>query len=471
MTRQEKIQLLYMKREQKIRKARKNFYEFCKVIDPILYKPNRTHLKDICDTLQGIYDGTLDKRKLALSIPPRHGKSRTLVLFCAWAFGVNPRNRIICCSYNDNTASDFSRYTRDTVQDVTKVNPLDVTYDDIFPTTKIKHGNASYEKWALEGQFFSYLGAGIGGSITGKGANIIIIDDPIKNAEEAFNETHLDKLWAWYTGTFLSRKEEGAIEIINHTRWSTKDIIGRVLNSENKTDWFVMDRPAYDEKTQKMLCEDILSYDSYKKLKVDMDELIFMANYQQQCIDKKGCLFEDFMVYNQTPEFERLISYTDTADTGKDALVSVVAGVNNGELYVLDVLYTKEAMEKTEQKVADLLFKYKPKTSKIESNNGGRGFARAVERIIWEKYGTRQVNIEWFHQSKNKETRILTASSYISKHMYFPLNFQSRWKEFYYEIARYQREGKNKHDDALDVLAGLVEMVEQKTKLRALRRI
>ncbi len=119
-------------------------------------------------------------------------------------FGKNPKEKIITASYNDTVASDFSRYTRDEIQ-ASKIDPFMICYSDIFPNTQIKQGNASFEKWALEGQHFSYLGAGIGGSVTSKGGTILIVDDPIKGAKEAFNENYLNSNWIWYTNTFRSR--------------------------------------------------------------------------------------------------------------------------------------------------------------------------------------------------------------------------------------------------------------------------
>ena len=87
---------------------------------------------------------------------------------------------------------------------------------------------------------------------------------------------------------------------------------------------------------------------------------------------------------------------TDTADTGSDDLCSIVAGIPDGEGYILDVVMTDEPMEKTEPQTAEQLYSYHVETARIESNNGGRGFARNVERLLWELYQTRSVNIEWF---------------------------------------------------------------------------
>ena len=99
----------------------------------------------------------------------------------------------------------------------------------MFPASRIKQGDASTQLWSLEGQFFNYLATGSGGTITGVGCRIGIIDDPIKNDKEAFNDRVLDEQWAWYCDTFLSRIEEGGLQIVNMTRWSTRDLCGRQI--------------------------------------------------------------------------------------------------------------------------------------------------------------------------------------------------------------------------------------------------
>lgn len=343
-------------------------------------------------------------------------------------------------------------------------------FSDIFPNVKIAQGNASYRQWALEGQFFSYKGAGIGGSVTGRGGNILVVDDPVKNAEEAFNENALDKQWQWFTGTFLSRQEQKdhSIKIINMTRWSKKDLCGRILDGPEADEWFVLLMPVEDEEGN-MLCPDLLSKKRLESFKKTMDEAVLNANYYQKPVDLKGKLYKSFKTYEELPKdadgnnlFEKIIAYVDTADTGEDYLCVPIAGVYQGELYMLDVLYTKEGMETTEPQTANILVRNGVTVAKFESNNGGRSFARNVERLIWERHNTRKVKVEWMHQSKNKQARILSNSVFVMDHIYFPTNWKAKWPEYYKAMTEYQKEGKNKHDDAPDATTGLVEMMDRK---------
>lgn len=402
-----------------------------------------------------------------INIPPQFGKTRTFVQFCEWAFGKNNEERVIACSYNDDVASDFSRYTRDGILQERGFDD-DIVYSDIFPGTTIKRGDAAFSKWALEGQHFNYLGSGVGGTITGKGGTILLVDDPIKGAEEALNDNHLSKLWTWYTSTFLSRvsAEHGEpLEIIIMTRWSKKDLCGRILESSDADSWLQIKMEACDEKTGEMLCDDFLSYERYLHLKSQMVDMIFEANYHQKPIDLTGILYKNLKTYRKVPElngkpiFKRILSYTDTADTGSDWLCSIVFGEYNGEAYLLDVYYTQEGMEITEPAEAKFLYENKVNLAYIESNNGGRGFARNVQRLLLEKHGSRSTVIKWFHQAGNKEARIFSASAFVQNHIYFPLNWKDRWPKFYKHLTGYLKEGKNKFDDSADTITGCGEMI------------
>lgn len=122
----------------------------------------------------------------------------------------------------------------------------------------------------------------------------------------------------------------------------------------------------------------------------------------------------------------------------------------------MDLIYTKDPMEVTEPAVAKMLLANNVNVADIESNNGGRGFARAVERELRE-LGSNRTRVDWFHQSANKVARILSNSTWVMDHIYFPMNWQDRWPEFAKAILTYQKEGKNKHDDGPDCLTGVAE--------------
>ena len=165
-----------------------------------------------------------------------------------------------------------------------------------------------------------------------------------------------------------------------------------------------------------------------------------------------GRLYSNLQEYQDLPQGEAVM-YCDTADTGEDYLCAITAVKTNTSLYITDVVYTKEPQEITESLVAQLIINNKVNRAIIESNNGGRGFARSVQRILSD-VNWRKTNITTYHQSANKNTRIVTNSSNVSLNCYFCKDLNN---EFMLALRTYTREGKNKHDDAPDALTGLVE--------------
>lgn len=439
--------------------SRRSFWEYCKFTSPDFYEDNRKFLKDLAEKLQWFVEDAAEQI-MVVNLPPRHGKSRTATKFVQWLFGKYGTSiKVMTGSYNETLSGTFAKQVRDCIAEK-KTEGITV-YSDIFPDTKIKYGEAAAQKWALEGsQQANYLATSPTGTATGFGCNIMIIDDVIKNAEEAYNANTLEKLRSWFTDTMLSRTENGFKLIVIMTRWSNDDLAGFIL-ANYKNVVHVNYKAVQDDGS--MLCPEILSRQDYELKTLNMNKDIVAANYQQEPIDIKGRLYTKLKTYTEIPKdekgnslFKYILNYTDTADTGGDFLCSICYGMYEGGYYILDVLYSKESMETTEPATAKMLTLNDVGCAIIESNNGGRGFARNVERECKE-LGNRHTNIRWFHQSKNKEARILSNSTSVMNNLYFPVNWEDRWPDFARAIKKYQREGKNEHDDAPDALTGVYE--------------
>lgn len=450
----------------KIELAKREFFFYCNLKAPDFYKPERKYLVDLCDDLQEFYEG--DDEVLVINEPPRHGKSRTAGLLVEWVLGKNKTEKIMTGSYNETLSTMFSKNVRNSIQEV-KADPYKVVYSDVFPDSKIKQGDGAMNLWSLEGGYNNYLATSPTGTATGFGCSLMIIDDLIKNAEEAYNETVRQKHWDWFTNTMLSRLEEGGKIIIIMTRWASDDLAGRALDhykEQGARIKHVCMKALQDDGT--MLCDEVLSYESYQGKVKAMGADIASANYQQEPIDIKGRLYSSFKTYERIPQdaagnplFSSIKNYTDTADTGDDYLCSIDYGVYNNEAYVLNVLYTKAAMEETEPATAKMIHDDGVNVADIESNNGGRGFGRSVERHLREKHKSNKAQINTFHQSKNKIARILSNATWVMNHIYFPVNWRDRWPEYYDAMVKYQKEGKNKHDDAPDATTGIAEKIGQ----------
>lgn len=451
--------------------ARREFFFYCNLMAPDFYKKNRKYLVELCKEFQEFYEG--EDEVLIINEPPRHGKSRTASLFVEWVLGKNQNEKIMTGSYNETLSTMFSKNVRNAIQEE-KADKYKPVFRDVFPTVKIKRGDGAMNLWSLEGGYNNYLATSPTGTATGFGASLLIIDDLIKNAEEAYNESIKEKHWDWFTNTMLSRLEEGGKIIIIMTRWASDDLAGKALEHYKEQGVKIRHismKALQDDGT--MLCEEVLSRKSYEAKRKAMGEDIASANYQQEPIDLKGCLYKTFKTYANLPKDEKgnclftsIKAYCDTADTGEDYLCNIIYGEYNKEAYVLDVYYTKESMEATEKETAKRYSEHQVNKALIESNNGGRGFARSVERILKEVFNSNKTKIEWFHQSENKVARILSNSTWVMEHIYFPVNWRDKWPEYYKAMVKYQREGKNKHDDAPDATTGIAEQFNNKRKVK-----
>lgn len=181
--------------------------------------------------------------RLMLLMPPRHGKSELASrMFPAWHLGRCPDHEIIACSYNVSLAMAFSRKVKEVLDDP--------SYQSVF-ATRLNPNNQSVEAWGIANDRGGYVAAGVGGGITGKGAHVLIIDDPIKNAEEADSAETREKLWDWYGSTAYTRLAPGGGVLVIQTWWHDDDLAGRLqtaMKDDPEADQFeVVKYPAIAE--------------------------------------------------------------------------------------------------------------------------------------------------------------------------------------------------------------------------------
>lgn len=440
--------------------ARRDFWEYCKLIAPDFYKEDRPFLRDKCKQYQEFWNGP--EQYLIDNEPPRHGKSRTAQLFVQWLIGSFPGVKIVTGSYNETLSTTFSKSVRNRIAEKKADNHL--VYSDIFPDITIRKGDGAANLWGIEGQeTYSYLATSPTGTVTGFGADLVLIDDVIKNAYEARNENIKEQHWRWYNDTMFSRLEGRRKILIVMTRWATDDLAGRLLAMLDKrgAKYRHIIYRAWDG--VKMLCPEILNYAEYQEILTgDTGRDIIEANYNQAPIDLTGRLYTSFKTYAKLPEkIESIDSYTDTADQGADYLCSITYAVSAGLAYVLDIIYTQAPMEVTEKQCAEAFTRLNVNHARIESNNGGRGWGRNVQRIAREM-GNRHTTFQSFTQSKNKESRILVGSTGVMNCVIFPEFWKEKWPEYARDMERYQRAGKNAHDDAQDCTTGVYEYLPKR---------
>ena len=415
-------------------------------------------------------------KKLIITMPPQHGKSvGASTLLPAYMLGLNPDLRIAIASYSASLASKFNRR----VQRILESDE----YGEIFPETTIKRGSksSSYIRTADEveiiGHHGSLISVGREGSLTGNRVDCFILDDLYKDAMEANSPIVRENCREWYTSVVRTRMHNASQEIMVFTRWHEHDLIGTIRSCEKVIDlkqWSEMDSVPDD--TWVALNFEALKTGAPTEIdpreegcalweeqhsaallasKRRLDPQKFECLYQGNPSTPEGLLYgNNFMTYTTLPkEIVRYGNYTDTADMGDDYLCSICYAVDSdGVIYITDCIYSREPMEVTEKLVSQMINNSATRIATVESNNGGRGFARVLQRLC------PSVKVEWFHQSNNKEARILSNSATVIHSLRMPHDWNLRWNELYNHLTTYRRlYSANRWHDAADVLTGIVE--------------
>lgn len=267
------------------------------------YKPSWLH-RDIADKLEMVARGEI--KRLILTVPPRHGKSELASInFPAKYLGNSPEKEIIVASYSSDLAQDFGYKTRNLVNSQ--------EYQEIF-NTKLRDDSKSKAKWLTE-EGGGYTSVGVGGAITGRGADLLIIDDPFKNREEAESKVIRNKVWNWYTSTAYTRLEKGGAIVVILTRWHKDDLAGRLLQAEDDggEKWTVVKYPAIateDEEHRKQgeaLWREKYNLEALQTIKKTIGLYDWSALYQQTPTSSETQEFkEEFYKYRTIEEVEAL---------------------------------------------------------------------------------------------------------------------------------------------------------------------
>lgn len=443
-----------VKQAAQIELARRSFWDFEQLLYPELFTDERKLLKEMADTIQGFIEDS-DKHYLVLSVPPGHYKSFTAKNLALWLMGKDPMTRIIGVANSGDLASMFSTQIRDTILGV-NVGKGGIKYPDIFPDTNIKYGFATKSKWELEGSAEpSYRATSPTSAITGSRADFFIVDDIIKNHTEAMNSHALADHFNFYKNTLFSRTDGDNYKFIFvMQRWATNDLSGEIIKLYG--DDVVVVNYEIEDKDGNMLEPSIMSRKKFEEAKKTLDPNILKANYYQQPVDIEGRLYKGFEEWTTLPQVSQTRNYTDVADQGKDYLCSINWFEYDHKVYITDIYYSNDKAEITEPSVAKMLTSQNITVAEFESNNGGKSYARNIEREL-KSLGNFRTVIEWTPQTKNKEARILASSAWVAKNVYMPPNWTSKYPEFSSEVLSYVAGAKNPHDDGVDVLASMFE--------------
>lgn len=416
---------------------------------------------------KGVMEGGRPKFIL-LEVPPRHGKSELAsIKFPAWFLGRHPDKEIITASYSAELATDFGSKTRDLVNSE--------EYKMIF-NVELREDSQSKAKWVTK-EGGSYTSVGVGGALTGRGANILLIDDPIKSREEADSELIRDKIWEWFRSTAYSRLEPNGAVIVIMQRWHKFDLIGKIISEfgdRTDIDLDIISLPAIaikDEaskfdrrKAGEALWPQRYSKEALASIRATVGEMAWAAQYQQEPILQENQEFrsEYFRYFEEGDLLNKVMNFTITVDlaTGDkevkrgDSTVITTVGkeISRPEWYIVDVTEGRLDPLQTCDALFSLWYKYRPDRILIEDNGYQKTFKFWLEEEM-KKRGT-YLPIQTVTHNTQKEKRIRglvpmykTGVIYHRRHY---LKLESELLNFPY----------GEHDDCPDSLAMMLEVIK-----------
>jgi predicted phage terminase large subunit-like protein len=372
-------------------------YKFIKEVSPS-YKFYRVHA-ELTKQLQRIIDG--ECKRLIIQVPPRHGKSLlSSKLFAAAYLKAHPDHYVGIVSYSAELAEGFSRSAREYYEQ------SGGTFDPV---------KRAVNDWGTQGGGGLWA-AGVGGAVTGRSGHLLIIDDPVKNREDADSPRVMEKLWDWYTSTLYTRREPGASIVVIQTRWSENDLIGKLLESElnvsekGRENWTILDLPAisedagsrpplpahceiisdWREEAGLALCPQRYDIDELERIREAIGARDFAALYQQRPAPQGGNMFDpewwrNYDVGDTLPEFQRVMLSVDctfTNSSTSDYVVGSVVAQAGNMFYVLDMSRRRTDIMGTISIIKDMHERYNIDGTIIELAASGYAAYQMLQKRI-----------------------------------------------------------------------------------------
>ena len=410
------------------RAARNGLIAFARYTLPT-YEEAPHHLM-IAKRLEAVERGEI--RRLMIFMPPRHGKSELASRrFPAWYLGRNPKAEIIAASYNSDLAADFGRDVRAIV--------ASEECRRLFETT-LRADSKAADRWHTN-EGGAYRAAGVGTAMTGRGADLLLIDDPIKDREEADSELRRDRVWDWYRSTAYTRLSPDGRVVVIQTRWHEDDLAGRLLDGPD--DWEVLSLPAIGPDGL-ALWEERFPVERLRAIERTLGPREWSALYMQRPQPDEGTFFQRgwFNTWETLPKV-RIYGTSDYAvtDEGGDYTVHRIWGVSaEGGIYRIDGWRGQTTSDQWIEAKIDLMAKHRP-----FAWFGEKGvIQKAVEPMLVRRMRERRVfcRLEWLPSISDKPTRAR--------------GFQARaamgrvWFEPGADLSEFLAFPAGKHDDDVD---------------------
>lgn len=398
--------------------------------------------------------------RLMIRMPPRHGKSEFISKYYpAWFLGRFPDKRVILTSYEADFAASWGRKVKEVLEEHGK---------EVFGIS-IRKDSSAANRWDIEGHTGGMNTAGVGGPITGKGAHLFIIDDPVKNAEEALSKTMRDKAWDWYRSTAYTRLEPGGAIILILTHWHEDDISGRLVKEMQAggDQWEIIDLPAIAEdndllgrKPGEALWEARFPLPKLLNIKKAIGTEWWNALYQQRPQIAQGFLFKrqyfryfsrqgDLYVL-QTPGGAKPVKANDcmvfhtcdpaasTKDTADYFVMATWAKTKDNDLLLLDILRTRLEGPDQPNLFKQAYQRWHPAFQALED----------VGLTLYQALVKAGLPVKYLKADTDKVTRALPAAARMEAGTIYFLSGAPWLADYEEELTAFN---KGKHDDQVDV--------------------
>ena len=366
-------------------KAKDNFLDFVRAVWPEFI--SGYHHKKIAEKFQQLKDKKL--KRLIVNMPPRHTKSEfASYLLPAWIMGHAPKTKIIQATHTGELAFRFGRKVR---------NLMDhEDYKRVFKDVELSADSKAAGRWETNkgGEYFA---TGVGGAITGRGADLLIIDDP-HSEQDALSETAFDNAYEWYTSGPRQRLQPGGIIVIVMTRWSTKDLTGRLMGAQKEVkadQWDMIEFPAIFPKTGNPIWPEYWKKDELLSVKASLNEQKWQAQWQQQPTSEEGSIIkrEWWMkwesdsppnnIQHVIQSYDTAYSKKETADYSAITTWGVFTSEADGKVYLilLDAVKGRWEFPELKRKALEKYREFEPETVIVEAKASGLPLTHELRQI------------------------------------------------------------------------------------------